>query len=71
MPNFSSTEQIALRDYKIKDNIWSDRGTVFLSGTQALVRLMRMQRQQDERSGSIRRGSSVGTVVHPWAWWIR
>lgn len=69
MPNFSSTEQIALRDYKIKDNIWSDRGTVFLSGTQALVRLMRMQRQQDERSGwntkgfiSGYRGSPLGMV---------
>jgi len=59
----------ALRDYQLKDNIWAPQGAVFLSGTQALVRLMLMQRQHDERQqwntrGFISgyRGSPLGMV---------
>lgn len=58
-----------LRDYQLKDNIWAPQGAVFLSGTQALVRLMLMQRQHDERQqwntrGFISgyRGSPLGMV---------
>ena len=58
-----------LRDYQLKDNIWASQGAVFLSGTQALVRLMLMQRQHDERQqwntrGFISgyRGSPLGMV---------
>ncbi|MGV0958997.1 MAG: indolepyruvate ferredoxin oxidoreductase family protein [Limnohabitans sp.] len=58
-----------LRDYQLQDNIWASQGAVFLSGTQALVRLMLMQRQHDERQqwntrGFISgyRGSPLGMV---------
>ncbi|NBS74211.1 MAG: indolepyruvate ferredoxin oxidoreductase family protein [Betaproteobacteria bacterium] len=64
-----STQTSDLRDYQLKDNIWATQGAVFLSGTQALVRLMLMQRQQDERQrwhtkGFISgyRGSPLGMV---------
>ena len=59
----------ALRDYQLKDTIWASQGTVFLSGTEALVRLMLMQRQCDKRQqwntrGFISgyRGSPLGMV---------
>ncbi|MEK7345716.1 MAG: indolepyruvate ferredoxin oxidoreductase family protein [Pseudomonadota bacterium] len=58
-----------LRDYQLKDNVWATQGAVFLSGTQALVRLMLMQRQSDERQSwntrgfiSGYRGSPLGMV---------
>lgn len=58
-----------LRNYQLEDNIWASQGVVFLSGTQALVRLMLMQRQHDERQqwntrGFISgyRGSPLGMV---------
>jgi indolepyruvate ferredoxin oxidoreductase len=71
MPPISqtTTPTPALRDYQLQDNIWSTHGVVFLSGTQALVRLMCMQRQLDERQqwntrGFISgyRGSPLGMV---------
>ena len=71
MPPISqtTTPTPALRDYQLQDNIWSTHGVVFLSGTQALVRLMWMQRQLDERQqwntrGFISgyRGSPLGMV---------
>ena len=49
-----------LRDYQLKDNIWAPQGAVFLSGTQALVRLMLMQRQHDERQQWNTRGFISG-----------
>jgi len=65
----ANTATPALRDYQLKDNIWAPQGAVFLSGTQALVRLMLMQRQHDERQqwntrGFISgyRGSPLGMV---------
>lgn len=69
MTAFSPAESTSLRDYQLQDNVWADQGTVFLSGTQALVRLMRMQRQQDQAIGwntrgfiSGYRGSPLGMV---------
>jgi indolepyruvate ferredoxin oxidoreductase len=71
MPNTNPayTGTPALRDYQLKDNIWASQRPVFLSGTQALVRLMLMQRQLDERQkwntrGFISgyRGSPLGMV---------
>ena len=71
MPPISqtTTPTPALRDYQLQDNIWATHGVVFLSGTQALVRLMWMQRQLDERQqwntrGFISgyRGSPLGMV---------
>ena len=56
-------------DYRLADGLWAQRGTVFLSGTQALVRLMAMQRERDAAAGlatqgfiSGYRGSPLGMV---------
>jgi indolepyruvate ferredoxin oxidoreductase len=71
MPTIAATDtaHAELRAYQLKDNIWASDGTIFLSGTQALVRLMLMQRQLDARQkwntrGFISgyRGSPLGMV---------
>ncbi|MES2099450.1 MAG: indolepyruvate ferredoxin oxidoreductase family protein [Pseudomonadota bacterium] len=70
MTNAPDLEAAVLRpDYKLSDNLWGERGAVFLTGTQALVRLMVMQRQRDTRAGlntqgfiSGYRGSPLGMV---------
>ena len=60
---------IALRDYKLSDNLAAGSGAVFLTGTQALVRLLLAQKAVDERAGlktagfvSGYRGSPLGMV---------
>jgi len=59
----------ALRDYRLQDNLAATSGAVFLTGTQALVRLLLMQRRADEAAGlktagfvSGYRGSPLGMV---------
>ncbi|MFH7042570.1 indolepyruvate ferredoxin oxidoreductase family protein [Paucibacter sp. JuS9] len=59
----------ALRDYKLADNLAASTGAVFLTGTQALVRLLLAQKAVDERAGlktagfvSGYRGSPLGMV---------
>ncbi|MFN0185840.1 MAG: indolepyruvate ferredoxin oxidoreductase family protein [Aquabacterium sp.] len=59
----------ALRDYRLADNLGASGGAVFLTGTQALVRLLLMQRDIDDRAGlrtagfvSGYRGSPLGMV---------
>ncbi|MFX8098504.1 hypothetical protein ABTK82_19340, partial [Acinetobacter baumannii] len=59
----------ALRPYQLSDNLAADTGAVFLTGTQALVRLLLAQKKQDERAGlntagfvSGYRGSPLGMV---------
>ncbi len=59
----------ALRPYELSDNLRANSGTVWLTGTQALVRLMLMQRQRDAAAGlrtggfvSGYRGSPLGMV---------
>ncbi|PND38174.1 pyruvate ferredoxin oxidoreductase [Paucibacter aquatile] len=59
----------ALRDYKLSDNLAATSGAVFLTGTQALVRLLLAQKAQDESKGlntagfvSGYRGSPLGMV---------
>ena len=59
----------ALRPYQLSDNLAATSGQVFLTGTQALVRLLLMQKAQDERQGlktagfvSGYRGSPLGMV---------
>lgn len=42
---------IALRDISLKDRYTQTSGVVFLSGTQALVRLLLMQRARDKEAG--------------------
>src|SRR2546430_7413001 len=56
-------------DYRLRDSVWAASGTVFLTGTQALVRLALMQRQRDvARALNTRgfisgyRGSPLGLV---------
>jgi indolepyruvate ferredoxin oxidoreductase len=58
-----------LRDYRLQDNLAATSGSVFLTGTQALVRLLLMQRRADEAAGlktagfvSGYRGSPLGMV---------
>jgi indolepyruvate ferredoxin oxidoreductase len=55
--------------YKLEDNLWATKGVVFLTGTQALVRLLVMQRARDAARGlhtegfvSGYRGSPLGLV---------
>eukprot|EP01030_Chromulinospumella_sphaerica_P001147 gene1147-1124_t len=49
-----------LHDERLNDHIWTQQGQVFLSGTQALVRLMLTQRQHDERRHLNTRGLISG-----------
>lgn len=56
-------------DFKLSDNLWAERGQVFLTGTQALVRLLLMQRSRDAAQGlntqgfvSGYRGSPLGML---------
>ncbi|HEX2009412.1 MAG TPA: hypothetical protein VJN44_00625, partial [Roseateles sp.] len=60
---------LALRDYKLSDNLAAPTGQVFMTGTQALVRLLLAQKALDERAGlktagfvSGYRGSPLGMV---------
>jgi indolepyruvate ferredoxin oxidoreductase len=60
---------LALRNYRLQDNLAADGGTVFLTGTQALVRLLLMQRALDSAAGlntaafvSGYRGSPLGML---------
>ncbi len=57
------------RGYQLSDSLWARTGRIFLTGTQALVRLVLMQRQRDAASGwntqgfvSGYRGSPLGMV---------
>ncbi|MBV8617291.1 MAG: indolepyruvate ferredoxin oxidoreductase family protein [Curvibacter sp.] len=56
-------------DFKLSDNLWAESGQVFLTGTQALVRLLLMQRSRDQAQGlntqgfvSGYRGSPLGML---------
>lgn len=46
--------------YKLADSLWARSGAVFLTGTQALIRLMLMQRQRDAAAGLDTRGFISG-----------
>jgi indolepyruvate ferredoxin oxidoreductase len=65
----TGTDAPALRPYALADNLDAVTGTVFLTGTQALVRVLLMQRRLDEAAGlrtagfvSGYRGSPLGMV---------
>jgi indolepyruvate ferredoxin oxidoreductase len=65
----SNPSTIVRPDYKLADSLWARDGQIFLTGTQALVRLMIMQRQRDAAAGintqgfiSGYRGSPLGMV---------
>lgn len=53
---------VAIRhpDYRLTDSLWARDGRVFMTGTQALVRLLLMQRQRDESQGLDTRGFVSG-----------
>ena len=60
---------LARPDYALADNLGASAGTVFLTGTQALIRLALMQRRVDAAAGlasqgfiSGYRGSPLGMV---------
>lgn len=55
--------------YQLSDNLWADAGAVFITGTQALIRILAMQKQRDSARGlhtqgfvSGYRGSPLGMV---------
>ncbi|HET9644267.1 MAG TPA: indolepyruvate ferredoxin oxidoreductase family protein [Burkholderiaceae bacterium] len=51
----------ALRtDYQLSDALWANKGKLYLTGTQALVRLMLMQRARDAAAGLDTRGFISG-----------
>lgn len=69
MNTLSDSTTIRRQDYKLTDNLWASSGSIFLTGTQSLVRLMLMQRQRDAARGfktqgfiSGYRGSPLGMV---------
>jgi indolepyruvate ferredoxin oxidoreductase len=62
-------ERAPRHDYRLSDSLWARHGGIFLTGTQALVRLVLMQRQLDAARGwntqafiSGYRGSPLGMV---------
>ncbi|MBS0315942.1 MAG: indolepyruvate ferredoxin oxidoreductase family protein [Proteobacteria bacterium] len=57
----SAIEPVLRRpDYALTDNLWARGGAVFLTGTQALVRLLLMQRWRDADRGWNTRGFASG-----------
>ncbi|MBG9388647.1 indolepyruvate ferredoxin oxidoreductase family protein [Caenimonas aquaedulcis] len=62
-------DTLARPGYRLSDALWAHEGQIFLTGTQAIVRLMLMQRQRDAAAGiasqgfiSGYRGSPLGMV---------
>ena len=47
-------------DYQLSNSLWGQSGSIFLTGTQALVRLLPMQRQRDSAAGLDTRGFLSG-----------
>jgi len=60
MPETTSQSPIVRPDYKLSDSLWAKSGQIFLTGTQALIRLMLMQRQRDAAAGLDTRGFISG-----------
>jgi indolepyruvate ferredoxin oxidoreductase len=54
------TETLLRPGYQLSDALWARDGSIFLTGTQALVRLMLMQRQRDAATGLDTRGFISG-----------
>jgi len=69
MSDTMTTAGVQRPDYQLSDNLWAAAGAVFLSGSQALLRLLLMQRERDAAAGlntqgfiSGYRGSPLGGV---------
>ncbi|HEY0886494.1 MAG TPA: indolepyruvate ferredoxin oxidoreductase family protein [Ramlibacter sp.] len=56
----TDSPSLVRRDYRLADNLVANGGAIFLTGTQALVRLMLMQRQRDAAAGLDTRGFVSG-----------
>ena len=54
------TAPIVRPDYKLEHSLWANSGAIFLTGTQALIRLMLMQRARDAAAGLDTRGFISG-----------
>jgi indolepyruvate ferredoxin oxidoreductase len=64
-----ATAALRRPDYQLSDNLWADAGSIFITGTQALIRILAMQGQRDAARGlhtqgfvSGYRGSPLGMV---------
>jgi indolepyruvate ferredoxin oxidoreductase len=55
-----ATAPVQRPSYQLSDGLWARSGAVFLTGTQALVRLLLMQRQRDAARGLDTRGFVSG-----------
>ena len=69
MTDSPSTAALARPGYALSDSLWAVDGAVFLTGTQALLRVLLMQRRADDAAGlatqgflSGYRGSPLGAV---------
>ncbi|MBC7605129.1 MAG: indolepyruvate ferredoxin oxidoreductase family protein [Ramlibacter sp.] len=51
---------LARPNYKLADSLWGKSGAIFLTGTQALIRMTLMQRQRDAAAGLNSRGFISG-----------
>jgi indolepyruvate ferredoxin oxidoreductase len=60
MADITAPAPLVRPDYRLSDSLWASGGCVFLTGTQALVRLMLMQRQRDAAAGLDTRGFISG-----------
>jgi indolepyruvate ferredoxin oxidoreductase len=64
-----NTASVARPDYQLSDNQWATQGVIFLTDTQALIRVLLMQQCRDQARGlqtqgfvSGYRGSPLGMV---------
>jgi len=59
-PALADASPLQRPDYRLADNLWARSGQVFMTGTQALVRLPLMQRWRDQAAGLESRGFVSG-----------
>ena len=60
MNTHENTSPVVRPEYRLADGLWAPAGAVYLTGTQALVRILLMQRQRDTARGLDTRGFVSG-----------